>query len=208
MEIVLVGGGGHGLVVAESAMLAGHTIAGVLDDGERPRLAGPPIRAERLGALEEPEGIGERGWIVALGDLAARRRAIDALGGLAAQAATIAHPTAYISTSATLERGVWVGPGAIVHAEVRVRAHAIVNSGAILEHDCDVGENCHVAPGAVLGGGCRVGAETLIGLGSRVVPGIGIGRAAVVGAGAVVVRDVEPETTVVGSPATVVDGDS
>jgi UDP-2-acetamido-3-amino-2,3-dideoxy-glucuronate N-acetyltransferase len=43
-----------------------------------------------------------------------------------------------------------------------------------------------------------------IGAGAVVLPGVTIGERAMVGAGAVVVRDVEPDTVVVGNPARVV----
>jgi maltose O-acetyltransferase len=50
----------------------------------------------------------------------------------------------------------------------------------------------------------RLGNDVWIGGGAVVLPGVTIGDRGVVGAGAVVVRDVPPDTVVVGNPARVV----
>jgi len=79
--------------------------------------------------------------------------------------------------------------------------NVIINSGAVVEHDCVVGDHVHVATGAHLAGAVRIGAGAHIGIGATVKQGIAIGANAVVGAGAVVVKDVLPDTLVVGVPA-------
>jgi len=113
-------------------------------------------------------------------------------------AATVVHPSAFISPTARLASGVFIGPSAIVHARARVGPHAIINSGAIVEHDCTIGENTHLAPGSVIGGTVTIGSDTLLGLGCRVLPGLFIGKHCTIGAGAVVLASVPDGTTVVG----------
>lgn len=195
--MVLVGGGGHALVVWDAALRGGMDVAGFLDDGERARLAAPPAELARLGALDAPER-GEA-WVLCVGDLALRRAWLGRHGGMGARA--VIHPGSVVGAGASVGDGVLVGAGAIVQTAARVGAHAIVNTGAIVEHECEVGENAHLAPGSVLGGRVRVGADTLVGLGARVLPGVRIGSGCVVGAGAVVVRDVADGACVIGVPA-------
>lgn len=200
--LVIVGGGGHALVVAEAAELAGGRVRGALDDNPRCSLVttrGVPW----LGAMDQFHSESARSaWILALGDLALRRGVLDRVRTVApGRAATIVHPRAFVSPSAVLGPGVYVGPGVIVHAHARVGAHAILNSGAIIEHECDVGENVHVAPGAALAGNVAVARDTLVGLGSRVLPGVRVGECAVIGAGAVVTRDVPAGAVIRGVPA-------
>ncbi len=207
--IVLIGGGGHALVVAEAALSAGMRLAGFLDDahgavlgveGESGRVA-----TQRLGAFVDLESAlaGAR-WIMAIGDLAVRRQTLGRLGALPG-AASVVHARAIVSASkglaATVGPGAYVGPGAVVHARAAIGAHAIINSGAIVEHECQIGENAHIAPGAALGGRVRVGADTLVGLGARVLAGRVIGAGCVVGAGAVVLEDVPDGARVAGVPA-------
>jgi sugar O-acyltransferase (sialic acid O-acetyltransferase NeuD family) len=209
--LVIIGGGGHAVVIAEAAAIAGDAIAGFLDDNQSALLATltidrphPFTNPPWLGKLEAVRELAGREWIIGLGDLGLRQRMLEkllALGKKVGSAATVRHGSASVSPSARVEEGVFVGPGAVLHARCRVGGHAIVNSGAIVEHDCLIGTNAHIAPGAVLGGNVQVGHDVLIGLGARVLPGVVVGDGAVVGAGAVVLSDVPAGKTVVGVPA-------
>lgn len=193
--LVLIGGGGHAMVVAEAAIASGAPIAGFLDDDPA---AGLGELAPRLGGFEKIPDLQDARAIVAIGDV--RRRAA-LIAKLTAPAATVVHPSAIVSPSATLGRGVFIGPNAVVHARARIGDHAIVNTGAIVEHDCLIGLNTHIAPGVVMGGEARVGPDTLVGLGARLLPGTRVGARAVVGAGCVVLRAVGDDSRVVGVPA-------
>lgn len=198
--LVILGGGGHARVVLEAARLAGWNVQGFVDDD---RLAPLAAGATWLAKLNYwlMEAHPSECPIVAVGDLALRRRIID---GLRSTAGVVVHPSAVVSPAALLEEGVFVGPGAIINPGARIGAHAIVNSGAIIEHDCAIGANVHVAPGAVLGGDVRVGADALVGLGARVLPGRRIGASATVGAASLVLEDVAAGGVVVGVPARVI----
>lgn len=204
--ILVIGGGGHGVVVAEAASLAKLTVLGVLDDREECPAArtlkhmGSIFSGNRVSELLEKSA--KLSFIVCLGDVGLRRRVLDALSAdKRERGRNVIHPASFVSPSATLGTGVFVGPQAVVHSRADVQSHVIINSGAIIEHDCVVGENTHVAPGAILAGGSRTGKDVLVGVGSRVLPGIRIGDAAIIGAGAVVITDVEAGKTVKGIPA-------
>ena len=193
--LVLIGGGGHAMVVAEAALASGRTIAGFLDDDPAAHLSD---LAPRLGDLSSVPDLDTDQAIIALGAVARRATII---ARLTAPGATIVHPSAIVSPSATLGRGVFIGPNAVVHARARIGDHAIINTGAIVEHDCLIGLNTHIAPGVVMGGEARVGPETLIGLGARLLPGARVGARCTVGAGAVVLRSVGDNARVAGVPA-------
>lgn len=212
--MVLIGGGGHAVVVGEAALLAGATIIGFLDDNPGAALASRPIRLphpyatpRHLGGLDALRVLTGHEWIIALGDLSRRAATLERLSAESLTGAPtrgpvcVVHPAAVLSPTALVEPGTFLGPGAIVHARARVGAHGIINSGAIIEHDCVLETNVHIAPGAVLGGAVHVGAGTLVGLGARVLPGVRIGAGCTIGAGAVVTRDLPPGTRAVGVPA-------
>ncbi|MCW5756083.1 MAG: acetyltransferase [Phycisphaeraceae bacterium] len=191
--ITLIGGGGHAKVVADAARAAGLSIAGFVDDDPRANLPG----LEHLGPIS---GAAEP-WIVCIGDVATRVRVIGTLVGMAAK---VVHPSAILSPSISIGRGVFIGPAAVVNAEAILEEHAIINSGAIVEHDARMGRASHVAPGAVLCGGVEIGTGCLVGAGAVVLPGVAVGDGAVVGAGAVVRANVPARAVVVGVPARVV----
>lgn len=199
-SLILLGGGGHALVVAEAAAMAGYPLAGFLDDDDAAPLSRSSPSCQHLDPLSELEAYAERGCIIAIGDLRTRRALIARLGP-GANLVTIIHPSAVVSPSATIGRGVYVGPTAVVHTRAEIGDHAIINTGAIVEHECRVGENAHIAPGSAVGGRAVIGADSLVGLGSRVLPGLTIGRSCVIGAGATVIRPVVDHARVAGTPA-------
>ena len=202
--IVLVGGGGHAVVVAEIAHALGQPVAGVLDDNHQCPAAAR-LRLPLLGGLRSVDAMrkaassGAR-YVVCVGSIAVRRELI-ALLDPAHAAPALVHPSAVVAPSADLGVGVAVCPRAVVHSFASVAAHAIINTGAIVEHDVRVGENTHVAPGSVLAGSSSVGADTLIGLHACVLPRVRVGDRCVVGAGAAVLADVASGACVVGVPA-------
>lgn len=217
--LVLLGGGGHALVVAMIAKLHGWPIAGYFDDAPNAVLGQGKNAPAYLGTMRDVKRVCERdpvhgsglladenpACIVAFGEISQRERALWQLKELNV---TLPFANLWWTDPALLELAhVQLGAGVLLalHSIVQPRAvigdHAIINTGAIVEHECVIGRNSHIAPGCVLGGRVIVGDNTLVGLGSRVLPGVRIGSHSVIGAGAVVVQDVPDHTTVVGVPA-------
>jgi sugar O-acyltransferase (sialic acid O-acetyltransferase NeuD family) len=193
--LVILGGGGHAAVVAESAVRAGWRVAG--------------IAAADGGDLGDPDGAGAariaehlaRGAKLhaAVGAADVRARWMARFGEAAF--ATIIDSTSHVSPSATIGAGCAIGAGAVVNARAVLHAGTIVNTRSVVEHDCTVGPYAHIAPGAILCGSVRVGEGAQVSAGAVVIPGRIIGARSMVGAGAVVVRDVPEGATAVGVPA-------
>jgi len=201
--VVLIGGGGHALVVAEALRAAGLEPAGFYDDNPLARLgrftaahAPAPRHLGTLAGIDLPPDVR---YIIALGDLPLRRRVAATLPY--EQAVSVVHAEAFVAPSSRRGVGLFIGPRAVVHTLADLDDHAIINTAAVVEHECHVGEGAHIAPGAVLGGNVRVGPHALVGLGARVLPGVSIGARCVVGAGCVVLRDLPDDARVVGVPA-------
>ncbi|MSR41787.1 MAG: acetyltransferase [Phycisphaerales bacterium] len=201
--LIMLGGGGHAAVVAESATRVGHARIAFAADQEPKDLCAlygatwcGAILSERVAnAVRDGTQLH-----AAVGDGALRMEWMAALG--ATNFATIIDPSAVVSSSAQVGAGVFIAVRAIVNARASIGAGSIINSGAIVEHDCVLANGVHISPGAILCGAVTVGALTHIGAGAVVLPGIRIGERARVGAGAVVTKDVADGLTVAGVPAT------
>ena len=197
-SVILLGGGGHAKVIADSIRARGDEVAGILDDGIP---AGTMVMdIPVLGKISEFEKYSEHKCIISIGSNGIRQRIAGQLAGKARWYTAI-HPSAIISPHAAVGEGSVVMPGAVINAGAKVGAHCIVNTGAIVEHDNELADFVHVSPAAALGGTVTVGALTHIGIGATVRNNINICGGCTIGAGAVVVKDIEEPGTYVGVPA-------
>ena len=205
MKVVLVGAGGHGLVVADILQRmrdAGDRIdlVAIVDDraaaGRHPLFPVPVA-----GGLELLRDIPHDAVIVAIGDNATRRRIGDDLVRSGEVLAIARHPSSVVAPDVDLGPGTVVCAGAVINPGARIGASVIVNTQASVDHHDVLGDGVHVAPGVRLGGNVEIGDETFVGIGATVIHGISIGRRVMVGAGSVVTRDVPDGQLVLGSPA-------
>ncbi|MQA30970.1 MAG: transferase [Luteitalea sp.] len=206
MNVLLLGAGGHGQVVADAIRAqtaAGEDIRflGYCDD--RAETLRAVLGEEMLGTLADREQIPHDALIVAIGANSLRRRIFEQATGRGARTAVAKHPSAVVSTAARVHDGSMICAGVVINTQAVIGANAIINTAATVEHHCRIGSHAHVAPGARLGGNVEVGEGALIGIGAVVLPGKKIGAWAIVGAGAVVIDDVPAHATVVGVPAKV-----
>ena len=118
-QLVVLGGGGHAAVIAESAARAGWRVVG--------------IAAAEGGELGDPDGAGA----ARVAELVARGAKLHAAVGAAevrarwmqrfgeAAFATIVDPSAHVSPSATIGAGCAIGVGAVVHARAVLHAGTV-----------------------------------------------------------------------------------
>lgn len=200
--LILVGYGGHGLVVAAAALAAGRRVRGYCDRAER--AGSDPFALPYLGpedaAFDRPR---DEEYFVAVGDAATRRRLDDRLGrGCGARlAAAVVHPSSHVEPTARVAAGAVICAGAVVQPLADVGRCAIVNTGARVDHECVLGAYAQVGPGAVLSGRVSLEAGAFAGAGATILPGLNVGAGATLGAGAVLTRDLPDGETWVGNPA-------
>lgn len=202
-RLAIFGAGGHGKVVAETALAAGWQEI-VFYDHEFPHknFKGNYVVSGKLENLISDANRYD-GCHVAIGPNNIRLDLIKKLKALNISFPNIIHPSAIISDTASLADAACIMPGVIVNAESKIGAGVILNSASSVDHDCKIGDAVHIGPGAHLGGGVTVGFRSWVGIGASVIHDIQIGSDAIVGAGSVVVRDVPNGVTSVGVPSRV-----
>jgi sugar O-acyltransferase (sialic acid O-acetyltransferase NeuD family) len=208
MQILIIGAGGHGQVVADIFACMRETlpdlqVAGYLDDAADLHgkvLGGIPV----LGPLSRLSEIPHDAVILAIGDNRIRAMLFDHLRNTEEHFITARHPKSVIAANVDIGLGCMICAGVIVNTGAKVGDNVILNTGCTVDHHNHVESHVHVAPGAHLGGDVAVGEGVLIGLGAGVMPRCKIGRWTVVGAGAIVHRNLPDSITVAGVPARVV----
>jgi sugar O-acyltransferase (sialic acid O-acetyltransferase NeuD family) len=197
-SLLIFGAGGHGRVVADSALLAGHWRRVLASDRDPARCSGELLAGVALLHPDEASAAATAVH-VAIGNAASREKEVATLA--AGRLATVAHPQASVSGHAVLGPGCFVAAQAVVAPGARLGTAVIVNHGAVVDHDVTVGDFSHVAPLAALGGGVQVGRRVLVGSGARILPGVRVGDDVVIGAGAVVVDHLAEPGVYAGVPA-------
>lgn len=115
--------------------------------------------------------------------------------------ASLVHPQAKISKSATYGTGAMIGFGAHLSANVGLASHVRINVYANIFHDVQIGAFSTIAPNAAVLGRVRIGAHCYIGAGAVVLPDLDIGDTSRIGAQANVTKSVPPGSVMVGNPA-------
>lgn len=203
--VILVGAGGHALVLLDALSLVHTVVLGLVDSD--PSLAGrkvlgyPVLGADTALRAHAPGTVRLVNAIGSVGSMARRRSVFESLRGAGHSFASVLHPSAIVSRHAVAAPGVQIMAGAVVQACASIGENTIVNTGATVDHDCSIGAHVHLAPGVTLSGNVRIGDETHVGAGATVIQGVRIGARCTVAAGAVVLGDVADGTTVAGVPA-------
>lgn len=209
--LIVLGAGGHAKVLIDALRLAGRRILFTVDaDPARHggSVAGVSVRGgDDVVLAHAPETVLLVHGLGSTRQCEDRRRLFERMKQRGYRFASVVHPSAVVSPSASLGEGVQVLAGAVVQPGAALEDDVIVNTNASVDHDCQVGRHSHVGPGACLGGGVRVGERTHVGAGATVIQYRTIGAGVLIGAGSVVVRDLPDGTTAYGVPARIVPGD-
>jgi sugar O-acyltransferase (sialic acid O-acetyltransferase NeuD family) len=200
-RLAILGAGGHGKVVADTAVESGWDDLTFFDDGAEPQgsIGGWLVVGGSDALRASLDGF--TAVVVAIGHNRVRLAKTRELIAVGAKLATLIHPRAYVARDVRIGPGTVVLAGAVVQPGSAIGTAVIVNTGATVDHDCALGDGVHVCPGANVAGCVSVGDCAWLGIGCSVRQTLTIGADAVVGGGAAVVADVADGTTVVGVPA-------
>lgn len=205
---MIVGAGGHALVVADILASARASdahgresvLVGFVDDADDRQgtvIMGVPV----YGRIDDLARAAHDAVIVAIGDNHVRARVFDTLRARGESFIAAIHPSAIVGSGVRIGDGAMLSPGVIIGPDSVIGDDVILNTGCSVDHHNVIDAHAHIAPGVHLGGEVHIGARTLVGIGATVIPGRTIGEDAIVGAGAVVTQDIPPGARAIGIPA-------
>lgn len=192
-ELIIIGAGGHGRVVADIAQALGYEMIRFVD-ASFPDLS--QSGAWPVIAKTHEETAGE--IALAIGNNKTRMRILETVSD---RVVSLVHPSASVSPYAAIGAGSVVCTGATVGAFAVLGRGCIINTGASVDHDCTLADGVHISPGARLGGGVQIGPRTWVGIGAAVREYKTLGKDVIIGAGAAVVANVPDNKRMGGVPA-------
>jgi sugar O-acyltransferase (sialic acid O-acetyltransferase NeuD family) len=114
------------------------------------------------------------------------------------------HPSAILTRWVTVGEGVVIAAGCVLTNQIRIGDQVQINVNCTVSHDAVLGDFVTLAPGVHLTGLVTVSTGCYVGTGANVIDRLNVGEWSIVGAGSAIVRDVPPNTTVVGVPGRVI----
>jgi sugar O-acyltransferase (sialic acid O-acetyltransferase NeuD family) len=110
------------------------------------------------------------------------------------------HPTAFVDVTATLGKGVVVGPKVVLEQGVKIGNNVFLYNSVNISHDSIVKPHSFLAPSVTIAGFSVVGSCCFLGVGSVVIDNICINENISLGAGTLVIRDLIEPGVYVGNP--------
>jgi sugar O-acyltransferase (sialic acid O-acetyltransferase NeuD family) len=204
-SVIVLGTGGTSLDIVDTLGLfpSEYCLKGFLDDA--PSMKGAQVFGHPvLGALADAPRWKDALFVNGIGSPRNHRDkpAILARTGLElGHFLTLVHPTAYVSSSARLGRGVVLLQHVTIAVNAEVGDQVVILPSSIVSHDARVGDFTCIAGGVCISGRARIGRAAYLGTNASVREDISIGDGALLAMGAVAHRDVPAGETWAGVPA-------
>ena len=202
-RLFIIGAGGHGKVIADTASYTKQWSEIVFLDNRYTQGLSKVATWPVIGHSEDYRPLlkSTDAILVGIGSNIVRETVLSELLIQNLNVPNLIHPTAYVSSTATIGTGTVIFAQAAVNVDAQIGMGCIINTSASVDHDCILGDFCHISPGAHLAGGTKIGSRSWLGVGSVTKQLIEIGHDCTIGAGAAVVQNVYNDSTVMGVPA-------
>lgn len=157
----------------------------------------PPL----LGTIKDYEVQPNDRFILAIGDVAGRRRVAESILERGGEFITLIHPTAKVFRTAKIGYGVIIFPMAYVGADTKIGDFCYINAHALAGHDSVLGNFSEQAPYSILGGGTQTGEECFLCMHAVAGPKVKLGNRVIISQGSATTENVDDDSFVIGVPA-------
>lgn len=148
-NLLILGAGGHGRVVKETAKAMGYfNKIEFLDDNSEVAIG----KCKDFKRFVRDYNYA----FVAFGNNDMRMKWIKDLNKVGFKLPKLIHPTAYVSSTARISEGTIICAKAVVNTNAVVGKGSIISIGTLIDHDSFVGECSHINTGAIIKAGCIV----------------------------------------------------
>jgi sugar O-acyltransferase (sialic acid O-acetyltransferase NeuD family) len=204
-NLIIIGAGGHGKVVADCARATEQFDNIQFLDGKYPELL--QVASWDIVGNQNDYAVFDNTntwYFVAIGSNTTRHKWQQTLLVNGHKVATLVHPNACVAQDVVIGQGTLILAGCVINILSEIGEGCIINTGTTIDHDCSIGEFSHLAPGVSLAGAVKLGVEAFIGVGSNVIQCLSIGDKSTIGAGSTVLQNIPANVTAVGTPAKVI----
>jgi UDP-perosamine 4-acetyltransferase len=203
-DVVIVGAGGQGRLVADALLSQGISVRGFVDPGVEigSLIGGIPV-------------LGDDSWIADHHDVAVAI-GVGAVRDTSQREAMFnrfkdhriigcMHSSTLLGTATRVHDSAQVMANCLINHSSVIGENVVIHSGSIVEHDAVIEAHAYLSPRVTFCGTVHVGPRVFIGASSTIIQNVSIGEGATIAAGSVVTHDVPPNSLVMGVPARIVE---
>ena len=114
------------------------------------------------------------------------------------------HPAAWVSKGVLIGGGSIIYPGSMINYGSKIGKFVVMNMNCSIGHHTAIGDYSSLAPGVNTGGHTTIGERVDLGIGASTIQNIEIGNDCIVGGQCMIIRNIGPESTVVGVPGKII----
>jgi sugar O-acyltransferase (sialic acid O-acetyltransferase NeuD family) len=196
-SVYMIGAGGHAKAVL-AALEANNIYPLALFDDNASKWGSSLFNIPVKGGLEDFAHLGAVSAVIAVGDNAKRKQIAERFTEI--DWLTVIHPYSYQHSSVQLGQGTVVLEGTVLQPDVIIGQHCIINVDTMIGHDSILEDYVH-SSGGKIGGNVYVCEGVLVGGNTTIHPGLKIGAWSKSAISTAIMRDVPPNSIVIGNPA-------
>ena len=163
------------------------------------------VNEARVYSYEESKNLGDDiEYVVAIGEVAIKRKEYEKLLQDNANIATLIHPDVHIPKTTVVGKGSIICDSTFISCNVTIGENVLISPHVDVSHDCIIGDGTVVAGSCSIAGACTIGSDVFLGMSSAIREKVSVGNEVIVGMAAAVINSIEDGMVVAGNPASII----